>query len=356
MCVCPNLLLTEMEKTLRLSRIDYNDCFWLGPVFTRVYVCELVFVWVCNLWHWNMECALGRRSAGSSQDYDDCCGCICILGHGKRINPEKEREREIGDGDGEKWRKCVWRKVSWLKDNGEKKRLWRGRCTKERNKRERGQKGCVFVLDYFCGEASVWSSCGQWIILKFLRMSACQSPSAFSVSLCVGGTFMWRGKHITVTVAHSAWQTCEVLWVCTSHEKTDTLQQQSVGWDLAAIMLLHTSCSLCSSNPLPCPSAWQSHTHGGASHTVSTYMYVHQQITAQLMQRGLSQTEWKKQSQQKSEQLNISVCCHNCFCHYVMCIQTPSCSPFITQPQLWCQLYVWPQLSVITPLHLLHWG
>lgn len=38
-----------------------------------------------------MECALGRYSAGSSQDYDDCCS-ICVLGHERRIKTQKEGE------------------------------------------------------------------------------------------------------------------------------------------------------------------------------------------------------------------------------------------------------------------------
>lgn len=51
------------------------------------------------------------------------------------------------------------------------------------NKRGRGQKGCVFVLDYFCGVVSVCSSCGLWIMQKFKRTPACLSVSVslFSV-------------------------------------------------------------------------------------------------------------------------------------------------------------------------------
>lgn len=37
----------------------------------------------------------------------------------------------------------------------------------------------MFVLDYFVGVASVRSSCGKWIMLKFMGMSVSQSPSAF---------------------------------------------------------------------------------------------------------------------------------------------------------------------------------
>lgn len=60
--------------------------------------------------------------------------------------------------------------------------------------------------------------------------------------------------------------------VCSS--KTYTLQQQRAGCDLAAIKQLHPSWSLCSSNPLHCPSPWQSCTHVTAP-VVDTYTHMH---------------------------------------------------------------------------------
>lgn len=100
-------------------------------------------------------------------------------------------------------------------------RLWRGRRWKKRQtKKGRGQKGWVFVLDYFCGVASVCSSCGQWIMQK-IHEDACLS---LSVSLfCV--SLQWRKSkfylkrithqwlpvtmgHPTNRAPHRDWESC----------------------------------------------------------------------------------------------------------------------------------------------------
>lgn len=152
---------------------------------------------------------------------------------------------------------------------------------RERKKNWREQTGCVFVMDYFCGVASVCSSCGQWIMLEFMRMSICWSHSAFFLCQSADTDFKLlyskRGgqcgdsTHISLVTPYTIWQTCRgALSLHEPREKTDTLQQQSAGWDLAAINLLHPSAPC--SNPQLWPSAWQSCTHAPASYSLITHV------------------------------------------------------------------------------------
>lgn len=240
----------EMEKTLLLLSffpesiiIIICHCFWLRSGCTRGYMYMCMFVWVCNLCGtagtWSVHLAGVQRAA--HRIMMTVAAASVFWGHERRI---KTRERE------RRWREM--KEMSMEEDQrterGKKNRLqtgrfWRGSCRKtETNKRRRGQKGCVFVLDYFCGVASVCSSCGQWIMQKFMRTPVCQSQSAlFRLSSCSGGlqTFMCNGKHIIDYLWQHSHQPAGaafhrpvgVLWVCTSQETTDTLQQQSAGWD-----------------------------------------------------------------------------------------------------------------------------
>ena len=292
-------------------------CTW--PVFSR----QLTGLWWLSLLHL-------------------CFGDM----RGGRKKPQ-ERERETGDG--EKWRKCPCRKTNGLRDKQKCFRggwgdwLWRGGCRKSNTqKRERTEGLCVCAGLFLWGRVCVFQ---LWTVdYAKIQENAGLSVSLYQPFQCLSAVadckllFMWGGGKNDISGFQ--WQHCwsrpaeadrpaEAVWVYTSQEKTDTLQQEAADWDLAVIMLLHPSCSLCSSNPLPCPSAWQSYTHGMASHSAitHTHMYVHQEINAQHARggAGLSLTEWKKQSQQMSKQLNTSICCHNCFCHYVVC--TPSTPP-----------------------------
>lgn len=216
--------------------------------------------------------------------------------------------------------------MRWLRGNEGKKGLEMNQ-EREPHKTGRGQKGCLFVLDYFSGIASVCSSCGRWInswgclsvsvSLVFLQRRTAnfffslEGPISYCQPLTVLASNWW---HLAETV-----RPAEVLWVCTSREKTDTQQQQSSGWDLAVIMLLHPSCFSCSSNPLLCPSAWQSHTW------CSLILAIKHKHTSRHPSKSLLNSHrrvhyWvkKKQSQQMSRQFSASVCCHNRFCHYVI--------------------------------------
>lgn len=79
---------------------------------------------------------------------------------------------------------------------------------RERKKNWREQTGCVFVMDYFCGVASVCSSCGQWIMLEFMRMSICWSHSAFfcvSPQTRISNFYIPKGGDSVATALTSAW-------------------------------------------------------------------------------------------------------------------------------------------------------
>lgn len=152
------------------------------------------------------------------------------------------------------------RAKGWEENNAGLKPADPGERVAERKGKQKrnGQTGCVFTLDYFCGVASACSSCGYWIMQKFMSLSVslCQP---FSVCL------HWRIANLLPVTALTE---VEVLWVCIG--QTD---EQWTHWDLAAVALLHPPCSLCISNPLLCPSPWQSNTHVSASH--STYAHMH---------------------------------------------------------------------------------
>lgn len=103
------------------------------------------------------------------------------------LRHERRTQSQEGEVDAEKWGKYLWRKSKCLRDNGGRRggavifadSNEKGVHRRERKKNWREQTGCVFVMDYFCGVACVCSSCGQWIMLEFMRMSICWSHSAF---------------------------------------------------------------------------------------------------------------------------------------------------------------------------------
>lgn len=131
---------------------------------------------------------------------------------------------------------------------------------RERKKNWREQTGCVFVMDYFCGVASVCSSCGQWIMLEFMRMSICWSHSAFfcvSPQTRISNFYIPKGGDSVATALTSAWwhptpsdRPAEVLWVCMSPEKRQIhcsnsqpagTWQQSTCYTLLLPALIHSS-------------------------------------------------------------------------------------------------------------------
>lgn len=81
-----------------------------------------------------------------------------------------------------------------------------------------------------------------------------------------------------------------------------TMATENSQSDLAAIKLLHPSCSLCSSNPLLCPSPWQSYTHVTDSLNSSTYIHVYMPAKYSSFYMG-DGYHW-----QKSEESNQSRC------------------------------------------------
>lgn len=177
--------------------------------------------------------------------------------------------------EGGKLRKCLRRKINWLRDE----EGGNGASDGERGAKKRKQDGdrSVFCV---CAGLFLWSSVSvfQLWTVDYSKIHKCVCLSAFFWGQLQ--TLMWRERPISDCLWQHSHQLGghlqepdgpeESLWVCTRQKTTGSLQQQSAGSHLAAIMLLHSSCSLCSVNPLLCPSTWQSYTHGATSHSLIT--------------------------------------------------------------------------------------
>lgn len=109
-------------------------------------------------------------------------------------------------------------------------------------------------------------------LLVSLSLFLCQSADTdFKLLYSKRGGQCGDSTHISLVTPYTIWQTCRgALSLHEPREKTDTLQQQSAGWDLAAINLLHPSAPC--SNPQLWPSAWQSCTHAPASYSLITHV------------------------------------------------------------------------------------
>lgn len=184
------------------------------------------------------------------------------------LRHERRTQSQEGEVDAEKWGKYLWRKSKCLRDDGGRRggavifadSNEKGVHRRERKKNWREQTGCVFVMDYFCGVASVCSSCGQWIMLEFMRMSICWSHSAFfcvSPQTQISNFYIPKGGDSVATALTSAWwhptpsdRPAEVLWVCMSPEKRQIhcsnsqpagSWQQSTCYTLLLPALIHSS-------------------------------------------------------------------------------------------------------------------
>jgi len=131
---------------------------------------------------------------------------------------------------------------------------------KKRQTESRQDRRAVSVMDYFCGVASVCSSCGQWIMQKFRRMSICWSHSAFSVRLPAEEDFKLLCKEenklatacFSLVEAHTSWQTCGDALHQPGEDKSTEAAVSRLR--LGSSLVVAPFCSLCSSNPLLCPS------------------------------------------------------------------------------------------------------
>lgn len=133
-------------------------------------------VWACNLCGtagtWSVHLASVQRAA--HRIMMTVAAASVFWGH-ERGRDSREKERRWG----EKWRK---KRVESTREQASYELGGVG-CRKKRNKRGKGQRSFVFVLDYFCWVASVCSSCGQWIIQKKNKTSwVCLSASLSSLS------------------------------------------------------------------------------------------------------------------------------------------------------------------------------
>lgn len=152
---------------------------------------------------------------------------------------------------------------------------------------------------------------------------------------------------IKLVAPHRGWQTRGGALSLHQQGETDTQQHQSSGWDLAAIVMLDPFCFLCSSNPPLRPSAWQSCAHRSLALTIRAHKhkYAHQRLVV----ARLSPAEWKKAitadvtSAQHIRMLPQSLL-------WLRNKHNPA-APLLLQTWRWCQLKVWPQLSLITLLH-----
>lgn len=109
---------------------------------------------------------------------------------------------------------------------------------------------CVFQLwtvDYARIHEDVY-------LLVSLSLFLCQSTDTdFKLLYSKRGGQCGDSTHISLVTPYTIRQTCRgALSLHEPREKTDTLQQQSAGWDLAAINLLHPSAPC--SNPQLWPS------------------------------------------------------------------------------------------------------
>lgn len=217
-----------------------------------------------------------------------------------------KRGRENGD----EMKKNVHdgRRKDWEENNTGFKRANPGEGGAERRgtqKRKRTDGLFVYTGLFLWGSVCVFQ---LWIVdyaKKFMSLSV--SLSQPFLSFCRGGlqTFKWSRKHCLWQHSHHpagapprrGWQSWGGDLSLYQPDRHTAARVNRLG--LGSHQVLHPSCSLGSSNPLLCPSPWQSCTHVAASHSIvaHTHMYAHQQISAQHAQGGLSLTEeGKKQS------------------------------------------------------------
>lgn len=175
-------------------------------------------VWACNLCGtagtWSVHLASVQRAA--HRIMMTVAAASVFWGH-ERGRDSREKERRWG----EKWRK---KRVESTREQASYELGGVG-CRKKRNKRGKGQRSFVFVLDYFCWVASVCSSCGQWIIQKKIK-----HHEFASLPVSVRSPALVRIANFLAACESSR---IHLLWrLVTALQKTDTLQQQSAGWDL----------------------------------------------------------------------------------------------------------------------------
>lgn len=101
----------KKKQKLTVLHCHWNQfcpCFWSVSAHTCLHACVCEFMWVCNLRGRNVASTLGQRSAGSSQDYGDCCMCGWDItwehkrqkGDGMRRNEENTRGETLPDWGG----------------------------------------------------------------------------------------------------------------------------------------------------------------------------------------------------------------------------------------------------------------